>query len=134
MFQDDVLIFAKDVSSHNKILNRVLEIFQNTGVVLKTEKCIFLREEVEYLGHILSKEGIKPRPGLVESIISAQPPVDKAGVKAFLGLCEYFSRFIPNFATEIRPISNLLKKGEKFMWCVECAEAFEEIKKKTESK
>ena len=128
VFQDDVLIFAKDIEAHNKILDRVLEIFQTNGVHLKTEKCVFLKAEVEYLGHMLSEEGIKPRPGLVEAILAAQPPIDKSGVKSFLGLCEYYSRFIPNFATKIRPISNLLQKGEKFVWCDECTKTFDEIK------
>ncbi|KAJ1100839.1 hypothetical protein NDU88_005914, partial [Pleurodeles waltl] len=87
VFQDDVLIYASDRYEHDAILRQVLSKFENASVVLRREKCQFLQTYVEYLGHVITPEGVYPRPDLVEAIVKAPAPQDKVGVKSFLGLC-----------------------------------------------
>lgn len=128
VFQDDVLIYAPNDLLHDTRLREVLTRLQASGVVLRRDKCKFKTNEVEYLGHMVNEKGILPKSGLVESIVKALPPSDKSGLKSFLGLCEFYSRFIPDFASRLRPLSRMLTKGVNFKWGVDCQGAFDWVK------
>ena len=71
VFQDDILLFTNDELAHNKLIEEFLEILRNRGVPLRLDKCIFKVKEIEYLGHMLTENGVKTKPGLVKSIVAA---------------------------------------------------------------
>ncbi|KAJ1126815.1 hypothetical protein NDU88_005221 [Pleurodeles waltl] len=73
VFQDDVLIFAKQLTEHDTVLRLVLKVFEENGVVVKEDKCKFWKKEIEFLGHVVSLDGVKPRPGLIDAVRNCPP-------------------------------------------------------------
>ena len=109
IYQDDVLIMSKDHSSHVCTLRQVLSTLRNTGVKINGKKC--------------------PNPIKIKSIIDAPAPKNIKQVQAFLGLCNYYSRFIPNFAQEMAPLYFLLKQNSPFQWSCSQQKCFDNVKK-----
>jgi hypothetical protein len=83
---------------------------------MKLSKCEFWLSEVPLLGHVISSEGISMDPGKVQEVLDWKLPRTVHQVRSFLGLAGYYHRFIPNFSKIAKPITNLLKKEEKFVW------------------
>lgn len=132
--QDDILITGKTMREHDERLNRVLRRMLVEGITLNKNKCAFRVQNCNFLGHIISKYGIKPCPKKVEAILAMPNPTDVTTVRSLLGMVNYHLKFIPNLANITKPIRDLLKKnnGEplnKLMWTKECSDAFERIKK-----
>ena len=92
---------------------------------MKSKKCLFIREEVPYLGHVISESGIKPDPSKRKKLTA---PKDVTGLRQFIGLASYYRRFIPSFASIAVPLRALTKKGATFVWSVECQSAFTRLK------
>ena len=90
-------------------------------------KCTFGKEEVSYLGHIISKEGVKVDPKKIKSITEWPNPTNISKLRGFLGLTRYYRRFIRNYAHKPSPLSNLLKKNA-FHWNEEVEKCFEALK------
>jgi hypothetical protein len=84
---------------------------------------------VTFLGHVISLEGIIVDPRKVHDVFDWEPPKSIHRVQSFLGLAGYYRRFIPNFSKISKPITELLKKGTKYVWSKECDEAFQTLKK-----
>jgi hypothetical protein len=84
---------------------------------------------VSFLGHVISSEGIVVDPSKVRDILDWEPPKSVHQVRSFLGLAGYYRRFILNFSKISKPITELLKKGIKYVWSKECDEAFQTLKK-----
>ena len=101
---------------------------RKAGLRLKAKKCLFLREEVPYLGHVVTKQGIRPDPGKVITVKEYPVPIDATQVRQFLGLTSYYRRFVPDFSKIAAPLHCLLKKDALFQWTNECQEAFERLK------
>ena len=95
VYIDDILVFSRTLSEHLKHLQAVLERLQQAGLKLKPKKCHFIRKEVEYLGHILTPNGLKTNPRLVEAVLNFPKPKCVQQVKQFLGLSSFYRRFIP---------------------------------------
>jgi hypothetical protein len=81
------------------------------------------------MGHVISSEGIVVDPGKVRNVLNWKPPTSVTQVRSFLGLVDYYRRFIPNFSKISKPITELLKKGNKYVWRKDCDEAFKTLKK-----
>ncbi len=97
---------------------------------LKFSKCHFFRNEIKYLGHILSNEGIGPGPGKISVLQNWEMPISVLGVQQFLGLANYFKKFVPNFSRIAAPLYALIKKtGDSFHSGEEARLAFNTIKK-----
>ncbi|KAJ1206801.1 hypothetical protein NDU88_002198 [Pleurodeles waltl] len=107
-FQDDVLVMGETVNEHNITLRKVLKVIDETGLSLNKEKCIFLVEEIDYLGYSISKGSIKPKKSLLEAIKLAPAPTDKEQLRSFLGLVEYYSKFVEKFASKTEDLRKLL--------------------------
>jgi hypothetical protein len=90
----------------------------------KFSKCEFWLSEVQFLGHVISSEGISVDPGKVREVLDWKPPMTVHQVCSFLSLVGYYLRFIPIFSKISKPITDLLKKEEKFAWNAERDEAF----------
>ncbi|XP_069055957.1 arylsulfatase G isoform X1 [Pleurodeles waltl] len=127
-FQDDILVMGKNREEHDNKLKQVLEILKRKGLTIEYSKCKLAQEEVVYLGHSISKNGIKPKQALVEAIKEAPCPAGKEDVRAFLGLIEFYSKFIRNFSEKTYHIRQLLKNKSKFIWSDECQRAFQDLK------
>ena len=98
------------------------------GLRLKPKKCKFIRERVEYLGHVISKHGIEVDPIKVAAIKDFPQPTNLKSLKSFLGLASYYRRFIPNFSSVAGPLHLLTCKDAPFVWSSSCQEAFELLK------
>ena len=82
----------------------------------KFSKCEFWMEEIAFLGHIVSKEGVKPDPSKIKAIMEWEVPRNMTEIQIFLGLVGYYRRFVQDFSIVARPLTNLLKKSVQFRW------------------
>ena len=108
------------------------EVFQHligAGVKLKPRKCRLFHHEAEYLGHIVSEDGLKVSPGKVAAVQEWPQPECVTELRSFLGTAGYYRRFVKNFSTIAAPLHELTKKGVEFNWTPECQRAFEQLKK-----
>lgn len=109
---DDILVSSADEESHLRTLEEVFTRLERHGFRLKLEKCEFLLVYIEYLGHIVSKDGIQLVPSKVEAIVNAPPPANVWQLRSFLGLTNYYGKFIPNLATILHPLNALLQANK----------------------
>lgn len=129
-YLDDILIFSKEKEEHVEHVNKVLEKLQKASIKLKLKKCEFHVQETEFLGHWISTEGIHMDQNKVQAIRDWPQPKNVKEVQQFIGLVNYYRRFITGYAGILHPLFALLKKGKEFDWTKECEEAFIGIKKK----
>ena len=125
---DDVLVGSRTFDEHLNNLQQVFSRLRKAGLRLKAKKCLFLREEVPYLGHVVTKYGIKPDPQKINTVKQYPVPVDTTQVRQFLGLTSYYRRFVSEFSRIAAPLHLLLKKDAQFQWTNSCQEAFERLK------
>jgi hypothetical protein len=129
VFIDDILVYSKNMEEHEELLRIVLQRLREHQLYAKFSKCEFWLSEVPFLGHVISAEGIAVDPGKVWDVLNWEPPRTVHQVRSFLGLVGYYRRFIPNFSKISKPITELLKKGTKYVWSKDCDEAFQTLKK-----
>ena len=97
VYLDDVLVFGRTVEEHNSRLAQVFNRIRDAGLRLKPKKCHFTRESVEYLGHVVSAEGIRTNPEKLRAVNEYPTPFDVRSLRSFLGLASYYRRFVPSF-------------------------------------
>lgn len=129
VYLDDIIIYSKDMETHEKDIRTVLSKLEEVGLTVKPQKCKFFQKEVSYLGYIISEEGLKPDPSKFQVILDWPTPSNSKEVQSFLGLVGYFRRFIKDYAKIAVPLTRLTRKDTKFDWTEECAQAFEEMKR-----
>lgn len=95
---------------------------------LNPTKCQFRQNEVRYIGHILTADGVKPDPRKIEAINELESPTNKKGLQQFLGMINYVGKFIPNLATEFEPLRKLLQKEQEWVWAEGQQKSFERLK------
>ncbi|GET54020.1 hypothetical protein GLOIN_2v1765994 [Rhizophagus irregularis DAOM 181602=DAOM 197198] len=130
VYIDDIMIYSENFEDHLKHIKLVLEKLKEASLILKLKKCIFGKTEIEFLGHVVGKNGLKPSPGKVEKIQKLTAPINIKGVRSILGLCTYYRKFIKDFSKIVKPITSLLRKDEKFEWGIKQHEALEILKRK----
>ena len=108
VYLDDILVTGESEAAHLRNLVVVLEHLESAGIRLKHQKCSFMIPEVEYLGHSVSEKGIQPMSEKVRAIRDAPQPQDVSQLRSFLGMLNYYGKFIPNLATLLRPLYDLL--------------------------
>jgi hypothetical protein len=129
VFIDDILIYSKNIKEeYAKHLRIVLTRLREHQLYAKFSKCAFWLEEIQFLGHVLSANGIAVDPSKVKDILEWKPLITVHQVRSFLGLAGYYHRFIPDFSKIVKPITSLLKNDTKFVWSSKCNEAFEQLK------
>ena len=128
VFFYDILIYSKNVEDHLDHVRIVLAILRTNTLYAKESKCSFGVTHVEYLGHIISGEGVATDPRKIEAV--AQWPIPKSlkQLQGFLGLAGYYRRFVQGFGKIAQPLTVLLKSSGGFQWTVEAAQAFETLK------
>ena len=130
IYLDDIIVTGRTFESMVENVGRVLDRFRDAGLKLKARKCCLFARKVEFLGHIVSSEGIRTDPKKTESIKNWPTPKCTRDVRSFLGLCSYYRRFIFQFAETAKPLHRLSEKNQKFIWTQDCSKAFETLKKK----
>lgn len=130
IYIDDVIVWSKTFEEHLDHLSQVFERFRKANLKFKPSKCHFAKPEVKYLGHIITKEGIKVDPEKTEAVRSFPVPRTQHDVRSFLGLCNYYRKFVKNYSKITDPLNALLAKDAKFKWTPDCQEAFECLKDK----
>ena len=126
---DDLLITGVDDKEHLSNLEEVLKRLQQQGIRLKSHKCHFMRESVEYLGHRIDSQGLHTTSEKIKAIQLAPRPKCQQQLRSFLGLVHYYGKFIPNLAAMLHPMNDLLQKNVKWRWSSECEQAFQKAKK-----
>lgn len=129
VYFDDILITGKDDDEHLRTLETVLERLQKYGLRIRKDKCKFLQKSVEYLGHIIDKDGLHKAKPKVDAILNAPEPSNVGQLRSFLGMLQYYNKFIPNLATVVQPLNQLLRQNQKWVWTKTAAEAFRSAKK-----
>jgi hypothetical protein len=129
VFIDDILIYSKSKAEHAKHLRIVLQRLRDHKLYAKFSKCEFWLDSVKFLGHTISKDGISVDPSKVQEVMDLKPPKSVHQIRSFLGLAGYYHRFIPDFSRISKPMTELLRKGVKFVWSEECDQAFHTLRK-----
>jgi len=129
VYMDDVLIPSESVEQNIAIMKDVLTLLKKYKFELNYNKCQFLKKKIEFLGYIISVNGITLSSRHTEAVKRFKPPVNAIEVQRFLGLASYFRKFIKNFAIIARPLYSLLRKGIPFEFNKECVQSFEMLKK-----
>jgi len=130
VYLDDVIVFARTFDEQLTRLDEVFGRIARANLKLKPSKCSFFKREVEFLGHTVSADGVEMEPGRLEAIRSWPPCRNVTEVRAFLGTCGYYRRFIQGFADIATPLYDLLRKNEPFRCTGRCQRAFEELKER----
>ena len=125
---DDMIITGKSDDEHLQNLENVLQRLQDNGLRANIEKCSFLQDSVVYCGHEISKEGLQKTKDKVEAVVNTPVPKNTTQLRALLGLVNYYHKFLPNLATVIRPLNELLEKDRKWVWNERCNRAFLKVK------
>jgi hypothetical protein len=129
VFIDDILVYSKSMEEHEDHLWIVLHWLWENQLYTKFSKCEFWIKEVQFLGHVVSPEGIVVDHNKVKEVLDWKPPTIVSDVRSFLGLASYYQRFILNLSKLAKPVNELLKMENKYVWSDTCDEAFKLLKK-----
>ena len=127
-YLDDILITGSSERDHTDNVSMVLHRLKETGIRINEQKCQFMKKEVEYLGYLINNEGLKPVPRKMEAITEAQTPQNTTQLRAYLGMLNYYSKFLKNMSSLLGPMHALLKKNARWLWTRECQKSFEDSK------
>ena len=130
VYVDDILIHSASFEEHLLHLQTVFDRLKDANLKLQPKKCQFAAKRVEYLGHFFSKNGIEVNPAKIAVVETYPVPKTRKQLKAFIGLCSYYRRFVHDFATIATPLHKLLRKDTEFKWSNECDKAFNTLKQK----
>ena len=125
VYIDDVLVLGRDFSDHVANLQAVFQRFRDANLRLKPKKCSFFRQKVCFLGHIVSSEGVTTDPAKTEKVRTWPCPANTQEVQQFLGFCNYYRKFVKDFATIAKPLYQITERNRKFQWTSACQEAFD---------
>lgn len=128
IYLDDLVVFGRNLEIHNKNLINIFDRLRKVNLKLNPNKCNFLKTELLYLGHTVTSEGIMPDKSKIKVIESYPKPANTDDVKRFVAFCNYYRKFIKNFAEIASPLNNLCRKDVPFVWSDNCENAFVYLK------
>jgi hypothetical protein len=128
IYLDDILIFSPDEDQHLIDVERVLSKLREHKLFAKLPKCEFFKSEVGFLGHVVSSRGVSVDPSKVQAVVDWPPLASVNDVQSFLGLVNYYRRFISNLTKVAAPLTELLKKENPFTWSVAQITTFDALK------
>jgi len=133
VFIDDILIYSRTHEEHTEHLRIVLGILRERQLFAKLSKCDFWMREVQFLGHVISSQGIAMDPAKVEAVIQWECPMSVTKIRSFVGLAGYYRRFIKRFSKIVAPLTQLTKRDQPFVLTDRCEESFKELKQRLTS-
>lgn len=128
VFIDDILVTGATREQHIQTLIKVFERLLGDGARLNRIKCFFLRPSIEYLGFVIDKDGLHPTKEKTQAIKEAPTPKNVTELRAFLGLLNYYGKFLPDLSTKLSPLHSLLNKKQPWQWSTAQQQAFEQAK------
>ncbi|KAJ3689395.1 hypothetical protein LUZ61_018559 [Rhynchospora tenuis] len=128
VFFDDILIYSKTMSDHVVHVEKALQVLADNRLFAKLSKCEFGVSHIEYLGHIISEEGVATDPHKIDSMINWPVPTTVKELRGFLGLTGYYRKFVKNYGSIAKPLTELTKKNA-FKWNPQAQQSFENLKK-----
>ena len=130
VYIDDVIVFGTSFDETHGRLTRVFDRLRQAHLKLKAKKCFLFKDSTLYLGYMVSSRGIEPDPAKIEAIRTWNPPCNLKGLRAFLGMCSYHRKFIPNFAHIAEPLILMTRKRKNpvFVWGEDQQSAFEHLR------
>ncbi|GJP75082.1 hypothetical protein CLOP_g5577 [Closterium sp. NIES-67] len=128
VYLDDILIYSRDMKQHIEHLRRVFEILQREQFYVKLSKSDFALEKVQFLGHMVSAQGVHVDPKKIEDVRTWKTPENVKELQQFLGFANYYNRFVPQYAKLAAPLTNLLTKNTPYKWESKHQEAVEQLK------
>ena len=129
IYIDDIIVFGRTFEEHVQRIEQVFERIREAGLKLKPTKCNMFEQEVIFLGHVVSGEGVRPSPVNITKILDWPEPRTAKQVKQFVAMGSYYRRYVRDFASMVRPMTELTKKGKQFLWTETCQKSFEQLKK-----
>ncbi|MCO5604727.1 hypothetical protein L7F22_058897 [Adiantum nelumboides] len=130
VFFDDVIIYSKTIEEHKEHLKVIFQALRDNKLYVNQKKSEFFLQEIQYLGHIISKNGIRMDPAKLEVIKDWPNPRNLHEVRSFIGMCAYYRRFIEKFSLIAGPLHDLTKKNVKYVWTEKRQQAFDTLKQK----
>jgi len=127
-YLDDIIIYGRTPDELLERLRMVLDKLRDAGLKLKPSKCVLFKTEIQYLGHLVSADGVNPIPDKIQALKDWPTPQCIRDVRAFFGLASYYRRFVRGFATIAEPLTRLTRKQTRFVWMDEAQEAFDKLK------
>jgi len=128
VYFDDIMVVGKSFADHLSNIGSVLARLRRAGLKLKPRKCHLCQKRVAFLGHIVSAEGIATDPSKTDAVAQWPTPQSRREVQQFLGLANYYRRFVKNFASIAKPLQRLTEKNSNFDWNIECQNAFDKLR------
>ena len=128
IYLDDILIWGRTVKETLGRLGKFLDKLKAANLKLKPNKCFLFQKSVQFLGHIVSDKGVSCDPSKVDSVRSWKVPSTVKELKSFLGLCNYYKKFIANYSTIAKPLTELTSTKVEFKWDENCQHSFDKLK------
>ncbi|KAL2225830.1 UNVERIFIED_CONTAM: Retrovirus-related Pol polyprotein from transposon [Sesamum indicum] len=129
VYLDDIVVYNRTLVEHEDHLRYVLTRLHKHELYVKVSKCSFARESIDFLGHIVERGRIRIDLKKVQAIEEWRPPSDVHDLCSFLGLANYYRRFVKGYSATARPLTDLLKKTGTWNWTPQCQVAFDDLKK-----
>ncbi|KAI2642379.1 Retrovirus-related Pol polyprotein from transposon opus [Labeo rohita] len=130
-YLDDIIVYGNSQEAHDKHLQAVRQRLDEVGLQINFDKSSFNKASIPFLGHVISKEGLRPSPDHLIAIAEAPRPTDMVALRSFLGLTSWFNKFLPNYATVVEPLRQMLraKAQAPLQWSKETTESFDTLKR-----
>jgi hypothetical protein len=127
-YLDDIIVTGVDDETHLTNLQRVLSRLEEYGLRANKDKCEFFKDSIEYCGHIIDRHGLHKSQDKIDAVLRAPKPENVSQMRSFLGLINYYHKFLPNLSTVLHPLHGLLQLGKKWKWSKDCERAFKTAK------
>lgn len=127
-YSDDILIHSKSKEQHEEDLQKVTDTLKKANLKLNESKCELRKSEIEFLGHIISKNGVSPDPSKVEAIKNMPDPENVTELRRLLGMINFLGKYIPNLSTLLKPVTELLEKDRVWCWGPDQVRALAKVK------
>ena len=128
VYLDDIIVYSKSSSEHIDNLSQVFDCLRNAGLKINPQKCSLFKDQVIFLGHVVSARGIATDHSKLESVTNWPTPKNVKQIRGFIGLCSHNRKYIKSFADIARPLHQLTEVNRKFEWTETCKKAFDTLK------
>ena len=125
---DDLIVTGENDEQLARNLYKTLKKFEESGAKFKKSKCVIMQPKIEYFAFVPDRHGIHPSPAKVQAILDVRDPQNRSELQSFLGLVNYYRKFIPNMSTLVSPLNQLLSKDTPWCWSPECKGSFQALK------